>query len=393
LVDVTAAADLTPEMVRSGLAPELDLLLTLAQLDLSRSDLDRCEELLRLHATRMDWGSFVDQACRHKIMPLVARNIVRYRLDHGADGSRPIPYIWLYPAVCVGNRVRNEALAVEFASVLRALNDAQVQYAVRKGPVLADHLYGDPRTRRMNDLDLLIGRQDAERVGDLLRRLGYTQGRPNRDGTAIEPFDRRSRAFWRMNVNNELPFVKLGHCDEVEVFIVDLCLDLFQAASTACASVPELLARRTPLVLCGEPSFALSLPDQLIDVCAHLHKEATALYYIEGGGDLQLQKFLDVSLTYRAVREAGLWAATVAAVSSFGAAEPVYYALHFTSLLYPGAVSPGELVDVRPADLRFLDEYAALDGRRAEWRRPFHARLFDAHRGREVHSRSTVPPA
>jgi hypothetical protein len=321
----------------------------------------------------------------------VARNLIRYGLTRGKAGARTIPYPWLYRAVSSGNRARNQALGDEFSVVIRAMNRLGLRYAIRKGPVIGEHLYGDLRTRRMNDLDVLIDRSDAQRAGELLSGLGYVQGRPSADGLSIEPFERRTQAFWRMNVNNELPFIKLGNRDEVEVFSVDLCLSLFQPRSGARAAVPELLERRIPLTLFGESSFALCLADQVIDVSTHLHKEATSLYFIEEGSDLQLSKFLDVALVSRAARKSGIVEDVIRLIEDYGAAESVYYALYHADLLYPENVPDDLLRALRPANPVFLDEYGKLDGKVGRWNRPFFERLFDSTRNREVTHPSSVP--
>jgi hypothetical protein len=373
------------------LPPQLQLLLRLARLDLTDGDVSACQTLIADHGDRMDWGSFLDQACRHKVMPLVSRNLIRYRLHWGEDGGRPVPFAWLYPAALAGNQARNLALADQFSSVIRGINRSGLRYAIRKGPVLSEHLYGDLSARRVNDLDILVDRADSDQACGVLSSLGYVQGHLTRDGAAVERFDRRTRAYWRINVNNELPFIKPGNRDLVEVFSVDLCLDIFQRNSGAHAGTRELLDRRIPLRLYGEQSFALSMPDQLIDVCAHLYKEATSLYFIEEGTDLQLQKFLDVSLVGRAVRDRGLWGEAVSTVHRYDATESTYYALYHAMLLYPDTITTAELDEIKPRDTAFLQQYGGLDGKPQTWKKPFHLRLSDPDRRWEPGVSSTVP--
>ncbi|MBB5774970.1 nucleotidyltransferase family protein [Nonomuraea jabiensis] len=371
--------------------PEFDLLLSLSRIEVTTSEAERCRRLLRDHKNDFDWGLFIDQAGRHKVLPLVGRHIVRHNLHNGGDGIPLIPYRWLHNSVYFANKRRNEVLGQEFAVLFGALNAAGVPYAVRKGPVIAETLYRDPGLRRMNDLDLLIDRDDAERVGDILAAHGYTQGRLSADGTSIEPFTRSTQAFWRMHVPNELPYAKLSDREEVDVFFVDLCLSVSKPRSKETLTTRDLLARRRPTRLCGADAYALALEDQFVDLCLHFRKEATSRHYIEAGVDLQLLKFLDIASMCAYVTTESAWKAVLDHAAESGAADGVYYAMYYAALLYPGDVPEDRLAALRPDDLGFLEEYGAVDGRVETWDLSFADRLFARDRSGAVRGSSTVP--
>ncbi|NUW34545.1 nucleotidyltransferase family protein [Nonomuraea sp. SMC257] len=372
--------------------PELSLLLALCRVELSGDQISACRHLLTKYRDDLDWGFFIDQCGRHKVLPLVARHIVVHRLYLSPDGIPLIPYHGIYAGIYVGNRRRNEILAHEYAALFRALGAARFRYAVRKGPLIAEGLYGDPGLRRMYDLDILVAPADADAMHRLLRHHGYTQGRVSVDGGGIESFDRGTQVFWQLNVNNELPFVKLADTLLIEVYSIDLCLNIFQRRHTKDVPAEELLERRIPVRLCGEDAFALSPEDQFIDLCAHFYKEATTLYYIESGGDLQILKFLDVALA-AARLSSEEWHGVVSRARDYDATDSVYYALHHARLLYPELVPQELLHDVRPAEDGFLDEYGALDGDVRTWAEPLARRLFLTDRRRSARGRSHVPRA
>ncbi|WP_063752408.1 nucleotidyltransferase family protein [Streptomyces natalensis] len=373
---------------------ETDLLLALARLCPDPGLIESCRDRIRDAGENMDWGFFVDQAARHKVLPLVARHILRNRLFRDAETSDwTIPYWWLYESVYYSSRDRNRALTEEFGCVIRALNsESELRYAIRKGPVLSERLYRDPGLRRMGDMDILVARQDFSLLKSILWDLGYIQGRISPNGHTVQDFSRTTQAFWRMNVKtNDLPFVKMAHREHVESYNIDICFDIFQPLSGSSVDVLELLEQRVRGPVCGELGVALSIEDQFIDLCAHLHKEATTFYYIKGGFDLELLKFLDVALSSEELTRENLWPSVLDRSSRYDADRSLYYALHHTAILYPESVPTTVLAQLRPADCRFLDEYGTFDGQPKKWNEPFLERLFDAMRVRSVNEFSGVP--
>ncbi|MFD0530445.1 nucleotidyltransferase family protein [Kitasatospora arboriphila] len=307
------------------------------------------------------------------------QHVDRYRLDRKTEGSAGFPYPWVFTTAYLGNRTRNLALADEFGRVFDELAAAGVRFAVRKGFSLGEGEYHDPALRRIADLDVLVDRADAQAADKVLARLGYVQGRLAEDGERIEPYNRETQIFWRMNLSNQLPYRKTASRPDISDFNVDICHDIFQKKSGISASAAELLDRAVPATLCGTAATVPAPDDRLLDLCSHLHKEATSLHFVEDRQDLQLSKFLDLALVAGA-STAEDWERFLERVRGFGAEPIAYYALHFTAQLYPEAVPAGVLDALRPEDTAYLEQYGALDGQTAQWQEPFLLRLFDSGR-------------
>ena len=375
------------DVTTDGLEAHARLLLLLGRPTVPAADLEEARRLVDGGA--VDWGAFVEASARHKLLPLVARNLVDGRLDRGdrGDGSNGIPFAWLYPYAYLANRSRNQTTSDEVRRVVSELSRAGVRHAVRKGFVLAEEFYSDTGARRINDLDLLVARSDAPRVHDVLTSLGYAQGRIARDADVVEPFSRATQVFWRTNLGNQLPYVRLGGQMDVPVHNVDLCHEIFQPNLGIACATEDLLDRARPVRLCGTDTWRLGDVDLLLDLCAHLHKEATGLLFVEGGTDLQVSKFLDLAVV-GAATDAPTWDAFVARVTELGADEVVFYALWFTARLYPAAVPGHVLGSLRPADTSYLDVGGDRDGHPTTWSVPFPERLFS---GPRVAAPSLVP--
>jgi hypothetical protein len=374
-----------------GLTPEMRLLLAAARPRLTAAQQERIYRFLAAHGRELDWGHFIDQACRHGVLPLTGRNLLALRLVHSADGRALAPYRWIYAYAYEGNRGRNIALGDEYAKVIRGLNSAGIDYAIRKGPVLAEGVYHDLGLRRMGDLDVLLRPESLPAFTSIACDLGYQQGHLSRNAEQVVPFDRRTQLVWAVNLTNTaLPFLKPAQRDDVEVFVLDPCFSLFQPRSGIAADASDFLARAVRTTAFGEPARMLELADQIIDACVQLHVEATTLMYIELGKDLTILKFLDLVELLRLL-PAERVRSLCERVLEYGCADSAYYALHYASLLYPGDVAPDLIAAFQPADTGFLDSYGTLDGKPQRWQLGFADRLFEPGRWRSLPVRSTVP--
>lgn len=373
----------------STLRPEARLLLLLATPRWSQ-DIDVAARQLLDDHPDLDWAYLLDQALRQHVLSLVGRNITQHRLWQLPRDRIRIPHPWLYSAAYEANVRRNRSLFTEFGRIFRALDKSDVRYAVRKGPVLCATVYDDPGIRRMSDLDVLIERDSLPAATEALTGLGYAQGMLSPEGTRVVPYERSTTLFWNMHLNNALPFKKPTTDPDVDVFDVDLCLDLFQRRSAGSVDIGRVLDRVAPRRICGVESFALSPLDHLLDICLHLYKEATSYLSIERGRDINLMRFLDVAESAR-VSSPELLEQLVRHATELNASRELYYALHYTAMLYPDSV-PADLLDrLAPADRDYLDEYGTLEDRPGRWSQGFLERLFNPDRRRELTGGSTIP--
>jgi hypothetical protein len=69
---------------------------------------------------------------------------------------------------------KNRMLMHNSMQVLNALEEAKISYMLLKGAALIAAYYESPALRPMNDIDILVKREDAEKAFDLLNTLGWT---------------------------------------------------------------------------------------------------------------------------------------------------------------------------------------------------------------------------
>src|SRR3954470_106615 len=108
------------------------------------------------------------QSARHHGVIALIHGPLAARSDVVGDGlSR-------YTAAFVGARALERRLLSEFVVVARALDGAQLQWLIMKGPALAEVVYTPAQLRSYSDIDVLVARVDFRRAVSALEAAGYS---------------------------------------------------------------------------------------------------------------------------------------------------------------------------------------------------------------------------
>ncbi|WP_051742396.1 nucleotidyltransferase family protein [Streptomyces xylophagus] len=365
---------------------EAQLLFCTARLSMGQEHVQRALAALRSTQPRLDWGVFLDLATRHRVLGLVARNFDRQCLGPlGTVRRSTLRATYLY------NHGRAQAWQRERRDLLAAFAADGLSPVVRKGSYLAQYVYPDPAMRYMEDMDLYVTAEESEKLISTMRRLGYRQGSDSLDRRTVEPLDRETALFWQLNVTALPPFLRPTSDPYVDMFSVDLRRDLMEPASGKSIPAEDFRSRAKRVSLASEYAWVPSDEDMLIDLGVHLYREATTLSSIRSGKDLCLIRFIDLAQWYLRVQDTLDQDALIKRAETYEIAPELYFSLHFGDLLEPGVYDPELLRRLRPADLRYLDAYGALDRQEAHWPDSFVDRFFDRHRGERVSTQSALP--
>lgn len=354
---------------------ETDFLLAAARPDVPDPGRVRA---LTATADTFDWGFVVDQAYRHNVLPLLGRNVTRSRLYPPPESpSQAFLYQELLLNAYQANQARNAGLLRELSAVLAALAEREVTVLVRKGLPLAQDAYGDLGARRSYDIDLMVDPEHLPELRTALTELGYAQGNPSLDGRTVTPMPRHQSAYWRLWVPN-LAYRRPTSEPFVNTFIIDVCLNQFLPGSGYDLPAGGLAQRSRAAVVFGVPMRVFDHEEMVVDLSAHLFKEATTLHYVQVGRDLTVAKFLDIA-TYAKANPVD-WERVTDLCRQRGIEAPVFYALHYTEILYPGTAPAAVLDALRPESTDYLREIGATDKNVHRWAEDFRERLFDVSR-------------
>ena len=131
------------------------------------------DRLRALVTGNLDWDYFYNLARRHSLVPLVFS-----QLNQSVKESVPPATLQRFRKAYQENAARNVIFADELTSLIKALDEAEVETIVFKGPALAVAAYGDLALRRFVDLDVMVRRADVTRAIEVLSARGYAFARP-----------------------------------------------------------------------------------------------------------------------------------------------------------------------------------------------------------------------
>lgn len=355
--------------------PAVELLLLMARVRPTADDEGQAAELIR---GGVEWDYFLSQANRHRVLPLVGRNLQQtalIELDQYLYGCGDV-----FRATHLYHRARNDGLQQELIAIMPVLRREIPGIAVRKGLYLARHMYRDLGVRPMADMDLLMTRAESARAVEILGKLGYQMGDTTPDSRRVIPLPRDQAAFWRLHVNNLPPLMRCTSDPAVLEFIIDISVGLFLPRSDFTVPTEEILERAV-LVPFGEIDVLVPSPEDLVlDLCAHLYKESTTLRYMNRLKHQRLIQYCDLRETLLVHGDDAFWQRFQDRVSAYGIGLVAYFALTHLEQLFPGTVPEAVLAEfgVGASDT-FLDEYGAIDLTEPRvWESDFFTRTFAA---------------
>lgn len=164
-------------------------------------------------------------------------------------------------------------------------------YAVIKGAVLSNQIYGSPFIRRSGDLDILIRRQELDYAKQVLLDCGFIQGRVVND--EIVPFTRRELIFQTSQSHQVAPFVKETGNKFCPFINFDLNTSIFWGEYGHTCDMNLVLSQTQETGLCDVSFKKLSSEMEFISLCLHHYKDMNSIYLL-ATGSIKLSLFCDI---------------------------------------------------------------------------------------------------
>jgi hypothetical protein len=239
------------------------------------------------------WGELVEQALRHKVLPLVALCFT----GPGAAGLAPMFVKRHLEQALDVNRRTIAVLREETARVIASLDRRGVRCAATKGIVFESTLYDGAGGRFMNDVDYMFLPEDGPRVSEALDAIGYVEGRFDWASGAIAPFGREVVIGYRLNPDHVIPRARLVDDPVVRCAHVDFACSLTWTGSPFDLPVEAALADVSRQPIPGAPGAMLPVmrPEHhLAFTILHCFREAWFEKWMSYGQDVNLVKLADV---------------------------------------------------------------------------------------------------
>jgi hypothetical protein len=265
--------------------PEWTILELLAREVTDEPEREMVRDLLL--ADSLNWGELLEQALRHKMLPMLAHHIISADLRFDVPTSI---YMHLESAL-EWNRCQIDVFRRETVRVAQKLADRGILFVVTKGMTFESTLYGGLGTRQMNDIDFMITPQDREAVMSAMEKLGF---RPFFEWAKDS---RREEISSRLNRDHLPKLMREVEQPGTRKINIDVANSLTWTKSPFDVPVAESLSERSEQSVPGMPGVAFPYfrpVYQFLFTALHLFREAWLQKFVDFGSDVGLMKFGDV---------------------------------------------------------------------------------------------------
>jgi len=276
---------MTRPLPDQSLGPEWTILELLARGIVDDPERQLARDLLT--SDTLDWGELLEQALRHKMLPMLAHHVVSAELRFDLPTSI---YLHLESAL-EWNRWQINLFRTETARVAQSLAENGIPFVVTKGMTFESTLYAGLGTRHMNDIDFMIAPRDREKVLNLTKELGF---RPFYEWAKDA---RREEISSRLNPDHLPKLAREVDQPGIRMIQIDVANSLTWTRSPFDVPVEEALENRVEQPVPSMPGVSLPCFEptyQFLFTVLHLFREAWLQKFVDFGTDVSLMKFGDV---------------------------------------------------------------------------------------------------
>jgi len=243
-------------------------------------------------AARLDeeqWESLVSESYDQNL----ASHLYALLLRFSAECSFSIPQEKMLQQTYLSTTVRNLLLMHEAEIILTSLQKEGIPVVGLKGVYLLEHIYADIASRSMNDIDLLIKKQDLPKCLAVMQEMGYQ---------TVTYF---SLADENIDTKHVPPMKKAGGP------LVELHWTLLEEDEPFTIDADAIWQRTVPARIANVDALALGVEDLILHLCLHL----TYQHYL----NLGLRGLMDIALVINKFSTEIDWLKLVEIAQSWGA--------------------------------------------------------------------------
>lgn len=189
------------------------------------------------------------------------------------------------------------------AEVSSALMRGRIEHVFLKGSVLSNAKIGNKEIytdgeRVSCDMDILVKPDGISAVSEVLREMGYMQGRYSALLNSIEPFLRSELLMSRMTRGETSPFLRITNNSEFPYTEVDINFSLGNTPDE-CGDLLTCIVN-SARTYAGKITLNAPSPEMFfLHLIMHQYKESTLYFSVERGKDIDLYKFADIYYMWR----------------------------------------------------------------------------------------------
>lgn len=263
--------------------------------------------------------------------------------------------------------IERKILYKELKSLFEAMSS--INYAVVKGEVLSQQIYGVPDKRRSSDIDILIDKRNVKILEYELQRLGFEQQLPE------DPNEARRNRVLCMAYSHQIP----SYHKEKSIFHlnVDVNYDIFwgEYEGKRC-SIEDFLRDTVDMEIYGVTVKTLPIEKAFVQLVLHHYKEMNSLYHLSKHNSICTDMFRDIYDMMRNNRNV-LTIERVAELSEqYLIGNYVQYMIYYTYKVFADIILAYYMEKLEKYNNeKLIESYGLSSQERKKWNVPFEERL------------------
>lgn len=220
----------------------------------------------------------------------------------------------------------------------RLLSD-DIDHVFLKGTVLNNVIYSSGE-RASNDIDILVMKQSVNQVAEILRDIGFVQGKYNYKKNEIIPFSSEEIRFSLENRGETAPFVLISDTYALKTIDVDINFSIDWIPDTN-GDIVESFLQNKIIMKCmdGTSIYSLSNEHNFLELCIHLYKDSVLIDILKKRKVLDLYKFVDIYYFLKCSYTQMNYDKLYELVVQFNLEKPVLFAVRAVYTLFPDAIN------------------------------------------------------
>lgn len=263
-------------------------------------------------------------------------------------------------------KIERKILYKELEPLFAALSS--VRYAVVKGEVLSQQIYGVPDKRKSSDIDILIDKKNVKFLEEQLHKLGFEQRLPE-DNAEV-----RLNRVLCMAYSHQIPSY---HKDKFGCYLnVDVNYDIFwgEYEGKRC-SIDEFLSDTVDMEIYGVTVKTLPLEKAFVQLVLHHYKEMNSIYHLSQYNTIRTEMFRDIyDMINRNHIVLGL-EQLKALCKKYNIGEYIYYMLFYSHIVFGDFINSYLDSIKQYENLELLQSFGLAEKERKKWLVSFEERL------------------
>lgn len=223
------------------------------------------------------------EMCSDFLLRILQKQKCLYALSQGVGSTEK-----LASYLAVNEKIQNYMYTF-CEEVFRELE--KIPYAVVKGAVLSDRIYGKTYYRSSGDIDILVSPKHIDFVTQTLKKNGFIQGRIKEE--IIERYKREELLYHKLYTHQLAPFIKSSRLSLCPFINIDVNFSVLWGESPWEIDMDEYLRHIESGFLFNVKIYRLAPVYDFIALCLHHYKDMNSIYLLSEKG-FCLNEFFDI---------------------------------------------------------------------------------------------------